>query len=64
MNSRRNGYGTATGNIAMQAIADGAMASVAQAREVIRRSFSVEEYQPQDTAAWDEAFVKFEALCR
>lgn len=55
---------TATGNIAMQAIADGALSSVSQAREVIRRSFSVEEYQPQDTTAWDEAFVRFEALCR
>ena len=55
---------TATGNIAMQAIADGALASVAQAREVIRRSFSVEEYQPQDTAAWDEAFASSRALCR
>jgi rhamnulokinase len=54
---------TATGNLAVQLIADGALESIAQAREVIRRSFAVEEYQPQNRAAWDEAYTKFQALC-
>jgi rhamnulokinase len=54
---------TATGNIAVQLIADGALASVSDAREIIRGSFPVDEYQPQAAAAWDEAYAKFQALC-
>jgi len=50
---------TATGNLMMQAVAAGDVGSIAQAREVIRNSFPVEEYEPQNTAAWDEAYEKF-----
>jgi len=50
---------TATGNIMMQAVAAGEVASIAEAREVIRRSFEVDEYEPQNTAAWDEAYERF-----
>ena len=52
---------TATGNLMMQAVAAGDVASIAEAREVIRRSFPVEEYEPRDTAAWEEAFARFTA---
>ncbi|MBN1396143.1 MAG: rhamnulokinase [Pirellulales bacterium] len=51
---------TAIGNLMMQVLADGGVSSIAEAREVIRRSFPVEEYQPQNTAAWDEAYERFE----
>ena len=50
---------TATGNIMMQAVAAGDVGSIAEAREVIRNSFEVEEYQPRETAAWDEAYERF-----
>ncbi len=50
---------TAIGNAMMQAVADGAVASIAEARQIVRRSFPVEEYEPQDTAAWDEAHERF-----
>jgi rhamnulokinase len=50
---------TATGNLMMQAVSAGDVASITEAREVIRRSFAVEEYQPQNTAAWDEAYQRF-----
>jgi rhamnulokinase len=50
---------TATGNLMMQAVAAGDVGSIAEAREVIRRSFPVEEYLPQNTAAWDEAYERF-----
>lgn len=49
---------TATGNIMMQAVAAGEVGSIAEAREVIRNSFPVEEYQPRNAAAWDEAFER------
>ncbi len=50
---------TATGNVMMQAVAAGDVASIAEAREVIRRSFPVDQYEPQNTAAWDEAYERF-----
>ena len=50
---------TAVGNIMMQAVADGAVGSIAEAREVIRRSFPMEEYEPKETAAWDDAWERF-----
>jgi rhamnulokinase len=55
---------TATGNVAMQAVASGAIGSVAEAREMIRRSFDVEQYLPRDTAHWDEAYGRFLDVCR
>ncbi len=53
---------TATGNVMMQAVAAGDVGSIAEAREVVRRSFDVEEYLPRDAAAWDEAYGKFEKV--
>lgn len=50
---------TALGNIMMQGVAAGEVGSIAEAREIIRQSFPLDEYQPQNTAAWDEAFPRF-----
>ena len=50
---------TAIGNAMTQAVAAGDVGSIAQAREVIRNSFAMEEYLPQDTAAWDDAYARF-----
>jgi len=50
---------TAIGNIMMQAVAAGAVASIAEAREVIRNSFPVVEYLPQDCDSWDGAYQRF-----
>jgi rhamnulokinase len=55
---------TAIGNIMMQAVAAGDVSSIAQAREVIRRSFPVEEYEPRSAPAWDEAYARFLALVK
>jgi rhamnulokinase len=53
---------TAIGNVMMQAVSAGAIGSIAEAREVIRRSFDVEEYEPQNPAAWDDAFQRYETV--
>ena len=53
---------TAIGNVMMQAVANRDVGSISEARDVIRRSFNVQEYTPQDTAPWDEAFEKFQGL--
>jgi rhamnulokinase len=54
---------TAIGNVMMQAVAAGAVSSIAEARDVIRRSFSVEEYVPRHAEAWDAAFERHLARC-
>jgi rhamnulokinase len=46
----------------MQAVSAGDLQSIAEAREVIRHSFEVEEYTPKHPGGWDEAFVRFEKL--
>ncbi|MBX7164950.1 MAG: rhamnulokinase [Pirellulales bacterium] len=53
---------TATGNVLVQAMAAGAVGSIAEARDVVRRSFAPEEYSPRQSAAWDEAYGRFEQL--
>ncbi|HEY2826023.1 MAG TPA: rhamnulokinase family protein [Pirellulales bacterium] len=50
---------TAIGNALIQAVAAGEIGSIAQAREVVRRSFPVEEYRPQSSAAWQDAYERF-----
>ena len=55
---------TALGNISMQCIAEGEIANVAEAREAIRNSFEIKEYEPSAASAaeWDEAYGRFEKL--
>jgi rhamnulokinase len=50
---------TAIGNILMQAIALGHLNTLDDARNVVRRSFSPEIYQPVQPAGWDEAYQRF-----
>jgi sugar (pentulose or hexulose) kinase len=53
---------TAAGNVLVQAIATGAVASLAEARQIVRDSFELETFNPADTAAWDEAAARFGAI--
>jgi len=55
---------TALGNLMMQAVSDGGVATIAEAREVIRRSFVLDEYLPRDTAAWEAGWGRFEQLVK
>lgn len=50
----------AIGNIAVQAIAAGELGSVAEARELVARSFPITEYEPDGD--WAEARARFSAL--
>jgi rhamnulokinase len=49
---------TAAGNILMQMLAMGAIASLDEGRAIIRRSFPVETFEPQDVGAWDAAYQR------
>jgi len=53
---------TAIGNVLIQVLARGEVASLSDAREIIRNSFDVESYEPRDWQRWDEAYVRFEQL--
>jgi rhamnulokinase len=53
---------TALGNILMQAIARGRIASLDEGREIVRNSFEAKVYEPETAAGWDEAYTRFMAL--
>jgi len=50
---------TAIGNILVQAIAMGEISSLVEGRAIVRNSFEVETYEPQNTAAWDDAYARY-----
>jgi rhamnulokinase len=50
---------TAAGNVLMQAISGGQIGSLAEGREVVRRSFEVTTYEPHLAAGWDDAYARF-----
>lgn len=52
---------TAFGNIAMQAVSCGELNGIWEARDAIRSSFEVKEYEPDvsSKAAWDDAYGRF-----
>lgn len=51
---------TAAGNILTQAMALGYIGGLADAREIVRRSFSLRTYEPRGDAVWDEAFARWQ----
>jgi rhamnulokinase len=50
---------TAMGNLAVQAMTTGHLASHEEARALIRRSSDLKRYEPGATQAWDEAYRRF-----
>jgi rhamnulokinase len=55
---------TAIGNVLVQMVAMGELASMDDAGDVVRRSFPLTEYQPQDTVHWMEAYERFTRLIK
>jgi rhamnulokinase len=53
---------TAIGNILMQMLALGQIGSLAEGRALVRKSFPLETYEPQETEAWAEASQRFLGL--
>lgn len=53
---------TAVGNIMVQALAQGKVASLAEIRAVVAASFQLARYEPRDGAAWAEARNSFRRL--
>lgn len=55
---------TSIGNILVQAMASGRIATLKELREVVRHSFHLNFYTPQPTVDWDEAYDRFVKLRR
>jgi rhamnulokinase len=53
---------TATGNVLMQMMALGYIGSLAEGREVVRRSFPLTVYEPGRGEGWDAAYTRLLAL--
>jgi len=51
---------TAAGNILVQAMATGAVKSLADARQIVARSFEVKRFEPEAKSEWDEAYARYE----
>jgi rhamnulokinase len=50
---------TAIGNVLVQAMAIGAVKSLAEARKIVRNSFPVKRYEPRETGKWDAAYDRY-----
>jgi sugar (pentulose or hexulose) kinase len=50
---------TALGNVLVQLLADGRVSSLEEGKELVLRSFPLEEYLPQERESWDGAYGEF-----
>ena len=53
---------TSIGNIIVQGIAMGAIKDLNEGRKIVRNSFDIAEYVPQDSEAWDAAYEKWQSI--
>jgi hypothetical protein len=53
---------TAIGNILVQAIAMGHLDSLNDLRHIVRNSFPLTEFRPEDNSLWSEAYDRFQRL--
>lgn len=51
---------TAAGNIIIQALAQGHLSSLADARALVRASHSLKSFEPEEAADWDKAYQAFQ----
>jgi rhamnulokinase len=54
---------TAIGNVLVQALGAGVLGSLADAREVVRRSFEVRMFTPRQPEVWQAPYERFCAFC-
>jgi rhamnulokinase len=55
---------TAAGNALAQLLADGEITSIAEGRELLRRSFQPTSYEPTNSAAWLETEAAFQGVAK
>ena len=55
---------TSIGNALMQYVALGEMETLEQARAVVKASYDLKEYLPENAAAWEEAYHRYLEICK
>jgi rhamnulokinase len=55
---------TALGNVLVQARTAGGIGSLTQIRDVVRASTTMQRFEPQNTAAWNDAYARFLELIK
>lgn len=53
---------TSIGNVIVQAMAVGAVRDLKEGRRIVRDSFDIAVYEPEDAAAWDAAYEKWKKI--
>lgn len=53
---------TALGNILMQAKASGLINSLDEAREIVRHSFELKQFEPHNKILWDNAYIEYKKI--
>ena len=56
------GHSPLVGNLLIQAIALGHVESLAAVRQVVRDSFSLQTFEPQDSEGWQASYERFTGL--
>ena len=56
--------GSGIGNILVQYMALGDIQDIWEARSIVRDSFPIQTYEPQDAAQWQEAYERFTSILR
>jgi rhamnulokinase len=54
---------TSIGNIVVQAMAMGAIKDLNEGREVVKNSFDITRYEPQNSDEWDAAYETWKKIC-
>ena len=55
---------TGTGNLLIQAMAQGYLENLQHIRQVVRNSFDLITYEPEDQDIWDSAYIKFQKIAK
>jgi rhamnulokinase len=55
---------TALGNLLIQAVTDGELASLSEMRQIIRNSFSIERFEPTSNDQWIAALERYRGITR
>ena len=53
---------TSIGNVIVQAIGTGAISDLKEGRQIVKNSFDIDIYEPQDQDAWDKAYEQWKKI--
>ncbi len=55
---------TSIGNVIVQGMAMGAIADLSEGRKIVRNSFPIDTYEPQNSQAWDDAYEQWKKIIK